>query len=215
MLLDSMQEYLAIDVNATTGDTVAGVLVGFSTGSDPYYEIKSVIVDSVLVIENNGINVTRQFVHAIGWSPLAPYIEYYMFWQAGIGNSIGPLLQLGMVYGNTLPRCLRVQDNYIYSDQSGDPGLPGIPCDCSLSPLGVEDRPALSHSVASPNPSIGLFTLSGSKAPSSVSVYTYTGQLVWKGSGTNIDLTSQQPGVYSAVVASGQSSQAIRLMVVR
>ncbi len=213
MLLDSMQEYLAIDNSAQAGDTVQTVLIMGSWGPDPAYGISSVAVDSVFTLSNNGVTVTRQIVHPLWYPPMNSQLGEHIFWQAGIGGSYGPILYANAGDGFNEVNCLRVQGTYVYNDSPG--GLPGIPCDCSLSPLGVEDRLALSYSVVSPNPSVGLFTLSGRKVPSSVSVYTYTGQLVWQGSGSNIDLTSQQPGIYTAVVISGCSSQAIRLMVVR
>ncbi len=66
MLLDSVQEYLAVDVGANAGDTLHNVLTAIFWGSSPNFELKSVVVDSVVVLENNGVSVTRQFVHALG-----------------------------------------------------------------------------------------------------------------------------------------------------
>ena len=215
MLLDSMQEYLAVDVAANAGDTIPNVLTSYTWGPDPDYEIRTVVVDSVLLLENNGITVNRLFIHAIGWEPLVPYVGYYMFWQSGIGGSTGPLLQLEMIYGNTNPDCLRLHDTYVYSEQSGNPGLPGIPCDCSLLPVGIEELHSAMTAFITPNPSTGQFILVLAQKAKSIAVYSATGQQIWQGSGNTIDLTTQPPGVYTAVVATERGRQAVRLVVVR
>ncbi|HQY79362.1 MAG TPA: T9SS type A sorting domain-containing protein [Flavobacteriales bacterium] len=215
MLLDSMQEYLAVDVAANAGDTIPNVLTSYTWGPDPDYEIRTVVVDSILLLENNGITVNRLFIHAIGWEPLVPYIGYYMFWQSGIGGSTGPLLQLEIIYGNTDPDCLRLHDTYVYSEQSGNPGLPGIPCDCSLLPVGIEELHSAMTAFITPNPSTGQFILVLAQKAKSIAVYSATGQQIWQGSGNTIDLTTQPPGVYTAVVATERGRQAVRLVVVR
>ncbi|MBK6408883.1 MAG: T9SS type A sorting domain-containing protein [Flavobacteriales bacterium] len=215
MLLDSMQESLAVDVAANAGDTIPNVLTSYTWGPDPDYEIRTVVVDSILLLENNGITVNRLFIHAIGWEPLVPYIGYYMFWQSGIGGSTGPLLQLEIIYGNTDPDCLRLHDTYVYSEQSGNPGLPGIPCDCSLLPVGIEELHSAMTAFITPNPSTGQFILVLAQKAKSIAVYSATGQQIWQGSGNTIDLTTQPPGVYTAVVATERGRQAVRLVVVR
>ena len=215
MLLDSMQEYLAVDVAANAGDTIPNVLTSYTWGPDPDYEIRTVVVDSILLLENNGITVNRLFIHAIGWEPLVPYVGYYMFWQSGIGGSTGPLLQLEIIYGNTDPDCLRLHDTYVYSEQSGNPGLPGIPCDCSLLPVGIEELHSAMTAFITPNPSTGQFILVLAQKAKSIAVYSATGQQIWQGSGNTIDLTTQPPGVYTAVVATERGRQAVRLVVVR
>ncbi|MBK6370933.1 MAG: hypothetical protein IPF64_14210 [Flavobacteriales bacterium] len=74
MLLDSMQEYLAADVNAAAGDTVRDVLIKVGFGAEPFpsYFLWDVVVDSIISLENNGVSVVRQFIHLVGWDHLIP-----------------------------------------------------------------------------------------------------------------------------------------------
>ncbi|MBZ0207155.1 MAG: T9SS type A sorting domain-containing protein [Flavobacteriales bacterium] len=210
LLLDSMQEYLAVDVGANAGDTVNDVLTIGTWGVDPYFEIQDIIVDSVRTYENNGVTVTRQFIHAENYPILDPGAAYFVFWQAGAGNSVGPVLQYTFADGFNQVICVRVQDTYVYSIQSG---LPGVPCDCALSSVGVEEMPKVKSALISPNPSTGIFALSS--PTESTTVYSPTGQELFQTTGSQIDLSAYPPGLYHAVVRTAQGVGHVRLMVLR
>jgi len=216
MLLDSLQEYLVADVSALAGDTVHNVLIAYEWGAyqEPYW-LGSVVVDSVVVRANNDVQVSRQYVHIVDSPPIASNIGYHIFWQAGIGVSCGPLLLQSFSNGNIEPKCLRVQDTYVFSSQFGYIGLPGIPCDCPLeSPLGIETHPAQGHLVVGPNPSSGLFAFSDGHKHS-FTVFTTHGSALITGNFSVIDLSGQPTGIYTAVVAAAQGRQALRLVVLR
>lgn len=213
MLLDSMQEYLAADVSAVAGDTVDNVLTADSWGYGQTYWLKSVIVDSVVSYSNNGVTVTRQFVHAAQWEPSYP-TSYEIFWQAGMGNSYGPLLLLDVVGAFQVLDCLRQQDTYVCSMNFAYPGLPGIPCDCPLeSPLGVQDRTVVGQLWASPNPSTGLFLLNAGAR--SVIVFDALGSRLLTTNTPRIDLSDRPPGMYHALVRSDAGVGHLRLLVQR
>jgi len=215
MLLDSMQEYLAVDISANVGDTVHDVLTMISWEVNSFYWLQSVIVDSISTLENNGVSVTRRFIHAQSAPAVNPENAFQIFWQNGIGGSYGPIIMLNVSGGFDELNCLRVQDNYVYSGQFGHPGLPGIPCDCSLLPVGIKELHSAKTAFITPNPSTGQFTLGLLPLANTIAVYTSTGQQVWQGGGNTIDLTAQPPGVYTAVVATERGRQAVRLVVVR
>nr|MBP9161481.1 T9SS type A sorting domain-containing protein [Flavobacteriales bacterium] len=84
---------------------------------------------------------------------------------------------------------------------------------CWPSSTNVNEGCVDKKPVFIPNPSTGIFMI-GIPTPSTT-VYTSTGQQVWKGTGNTIDLSSQPPGVYTAVVATERGRQAVRLVVVR
>ncbi|MFN8350770.1 MAG: hypothetical protein U0U25_04825 [Flavobacteriales bacterium] len=212
MLLDSMQEYLVADVNAMPGDTIPNVLTADTWGWQTYW-LKRVIVDSVRTIENNDVVVTRWYVHAYGWIPQG-YSGYEIFWQAGIGNSYGPLLILSVANAFQELQCLRQQDTYVYSNQFSYPGLPGIPCDCPLeSPLGLVEHPADGTVRVSPNPSSGVFELH--MRMRSATVYDATGKWLFETSSPRIDLSAYSPGIYHALVRTPGGVRSVRLMVQR
>ncbi|HQW07263.1 MAG: T9SS type A sorting domain-containing protein [Flavobacteriales bacterium] len=214
MLLDSMQEYLAADVSAAVGDTVHDVLAVWSSGPLPSFDLRNVVVDSIITLENNGVTVDRQFVHAVGVDPLVPYIGHYTFWQAGIGNSTGPLMQLGITLGNTEPICLRVEDTYVYNGNFLLPGLPGIPCECSLLPVGIESRTNAQPTIG-PNPSTGLFNFTTSQRVLEAIIFDPQGRRILRTKEQYIDLTGCAPGLYTAVVTTTHGSQTVRLVVLR
>lgn len=212
MLLDSMQEYLTADVSAMAGDTVHNVLTAEFWGFDQTYWLTPVVVDSVRILVNNEVTVTRQYVHAIGFEPLSAASGYGVFWQAGIGGSYGPILIQTIADGFHAVECLREQDTCVYS--SPLPGLPGIPCDCPLeSPLGVGDLPSVGHVLVSPNPSAGIFTLNARIRSSTV--YDATGKRLFEAGGASVDLSAHPPGLYTAVVTSSVGWQTVRLVVER
>ena len=214
MLLDSMQEYLVADVSALTGDTVQDVLTATSWGFDQTYWLKPVIVDSVIVFENNGVSVTRQFVHAIQWEPSYP-TSYEIFWQAGMGNSYGPVLIQAVVDNFEALQCLRVQDTYVYSALFGYPGLPGIPCDCPLvGPSGVEDLHTAERVMASPNPSTGIFQFTGT-TPTAIHIFDTQGRTLFTTTRTEVDLSAYSVGCYRAVVVSESGKSSLPLVVLR
>lgn len=213
MLLDSLQEYMVADVNALAGDTVHNVLTAGTWGADQEYWLGSVAVDSVVVRENNAVQVSRQYVHIVDFSPIASSIGYLIFWQAGIGGSCGPLLLQSSSNGNIEPRCLRVQDAYVFSVEFGYIGLPGTPCDCPLtSPLGIEHRPAQGLMVAAPNPSNGLFVFSDGHKHS-FTVFTLPGKAILSGNSSVIDLLGHPAGIYTAIVTTPFGVCPLRLVV--
>jgi hypothetical protein len=214
MLLDSMQEYLAADISAAVGDTVHDVLTVSESGPLPSFDLKEVVVDSIITLENNGVSVVRQFIHAVGWDPLIPPFGYRTFWQAGIGNSTGPLMQLGITQGNVEPLCLRIQDTYVYTGYFLEPGLPGVPCECSLLPVGIESRTNAQPTIG-PNPSTGLFNFTTSQRVLEAIIFDPQGRRILRTNEQHFDLTGYAPGLYTAVVTTTHGSQSVRLVVVR
>jgi hypothetical protein len=205
-LPDSMAEFLTGDIFAESGDTVRNVLFAVSGESYVSYLLEDFIVDSVVQLSNAGVTVTRQYLDPTGFNPLG---ASQVFWQAGMGTSFGPVMEGSGGF------VLCGVGNAIQYDL-GNNGLPGPdnvgeicwPISTNVNEGCVDKKP-----VFIPNPSTGIFTI-GIPTPSTT-VYTSTGQQVWKGTGNTIDLSSQPPGVYTAVVATERGRQAVRLVVVR
>jgi hypothetical protein len=108
--------------------------------------------------------------------------------------------------------CFTVGGELLYTAPCGPDLVP-----CGELPNGIDESffNERNQLTASPNPTTGQFILSGGNIPRSISIFTSTGQFVWEGSGNTIDLSAQPPGVYTAVVVSEGSSQALRLIVER
>jgi len=223
MLLDSMQEYLAADINAAAGDTVRDVLIkeGFGAQPFPSYFLWDVVVDSIRTLENNGVIVRRMFIHLAGFQPGPQSQVYFNFWQAGIGNATGALFNSYISLGFFELMCLRVQDTFVYNRETAVPYLPGVPCECSILPVGIEDRTSEQVSIG-PNPSTGKFTFS-TEQPMSIRVYDAFGRMVLRTVGKSVDLSSEPEGAYVAMFpssasgnnASGNGNQVVRLVVAR
>jgi hypothetical protein len=207
-LPDSAAEFLTGDLAAQTGDTIHDVLINDTDEFDVGYYLVDVVVDSVVTFSNAGVTVIRHFVNfdMLGMNPSGS------FWQMGMGTSVGPTLEVtaGLWY-------CTVGDTVMY-DRNNMNGLPG--------PIGVDVCPLIIDGIGSaeptepdvvqalPNPSHGQFALSGVSVQSFI-VHDVQGSTVVNGKGSVIDLSEQAPGLYTAVVTTGQGVQNIRLVLMR
>lgn len=216
MLLDSMQEYLAADVNAAVGDTVRDVLIkeDFGAQSSPSYFLWDVVVDSIRTLENNGVIVSRLFIHLAGFQPGPQSQVYFNFWQAGIGNSTGALFNSYVWTGFFELMCLRIQDTFVFNRNTALPYLPGVPCECSLLPVGIESR-TNAQPMIGPNPSTGLFNFTTSQRVLEAIIFDPQGRRILRTNEQHFDLTGYAPGLYTAVVTTTHGSQTVRLVVLR
>lgn len=219
MLLDSMQEYLAADINAAVGDTVRDVLIKGEFGAQPFpsYFLWDVVVDSIRTLENNGVMVRRLFIHLAGLQSIPQSQVYFNFWQAGIGNSTGALIISSVSTGFFELMCLRVQETYVYNRETALPYLPGVPCECSLLPVGLEVNLPIDPLTTYPNPSPGQFTFT-TQQPIRITVYDAFGRMVLQTVGKSVDLSREPQGVYVAIISpnsSGNGNQVVRLVVAR
>lgn len=110
-LPDSATEFLTGDLAAQAGDTVRDVLLSISNSTSVVYSMTDVIVDSVVTLSNAGITVVRHYIRTWG-NPDG------FFWQAGMGTSSGPVLELSGIFGHCM-----VNDTMQYDLTNG--GLPG------------------------------------------------------------------------------------------
>ena len=214
MLLDSMQEYLAADINAAAGDTVRDVLIkeGFGAQPFPSYFLWDVVVDSIRTLENNGVIVRRMFIHLAGFQPGPQSQVYFNFWQAGIGNATGALFNSYISLGFFELMCLRVQATFVYNRETAVPYLPGVPCECSILPVGIEDRTSEQVSIG-PNPSTGRFVFSAPYQIFQTLIVDSQGREVLRTRASSIDLSTYAQGLYTAFVSTAQGRQVVRLVV--
>jgi len=213
-LVDSMAEYLTGDLNTQAGDTVHNVLVrSFS----PTGQLLKVIVDSVAIISNAGVVVSRHYLHTIGYdNPGVGFIPYRFFWQAGMGTSQGPVLEMASGLSPTEMMCAVVNDiPQVGADfNNAHLGLPGGSVCCWSVTVGMEESLSPKRLIASPNPSTALFQLNGNPS-GKVRVCDACGREVLVTRDRAIDLTAHPPGVYTAVVSTAMGWQTLRLVVVR
>jgi hypothetical protein len=131
------------------------------------------------------------------------------WWIQGIGGT-GDLL--GSTGAQSLDitgglECMSASDTIWWA--FGPFGAPGT---CGL--VGVEEHPRQASARASPNPSSGLFEITGHLS-GPIIVQDVQGRVVLRTQGSVIDLSNFPCGVYSAVPSSTRYSQAIRLVVAR
>lgn len=209
-LLDSMAEYMTGDTTAVSGDTLHNILGWYDGYFGPCgvhwheFALFDVIVDSVITYSNNGVTVHRQFVTipcALGMEMPQPY---FVFWQAGMGTSFGPLLRVGSPMGQN--QVLESSTSAGIAQFVGSTGLPGgTPYCWPVVIAGVPMQEYDKQIITRPNPTPGLITVQFTdplQAESYYSVYDTMGRLLnqrpWpKGSATEeVDLSRFGSGTY-------------------
>lgn len=209
-LPDSMAEFLTGDISAQVGDTVADVLFAISGPNYVSYFLRDLAVDSIVVLTNAGVTVTRHYLDPLIFNPVG---SYGVFWQAGSGTSFGPVLE-----GSGLFELCGVGGTIQYDlGNSGLPGPAGVKQICWPLHTGIVRSTSLSKIFAIPNPSTGQFTFTA-QLPILISVYDAFGRLVLQTFGKSVDLSSEPEGIYVAKVSSnatGNRDQVVRLVVAR
>lgn len=200
---DSAAEYVTGDLTAQAGDTVHDVLWSWTNELGIFYSLHNTVVDSVVVLTNAGVTVTRHYVDNNG------SLGSYHFWQAGMGTSYGPMLESTGDAGSCVVGDTAMFGYFINGLLPGPIGE----FICSVPGLGIGDHIRLQELEVFPNPSTGLFGLD--LRVRSTTVYDATGQLLFQTSNPRIDLSAHPPGLYTAVVTSSAGRQAVRLVVER
>ncbi len=202
-LPDSMAEFLTGDATAQAGDTVHDVLTGLPNGS--FYGLVDLLVDSVVVLSNAGVTVTRHYVDPDIFNPLSADV---VFWQEGMGVNWGPIFRL-----SGIPHLSSVNDTVQYDIDFVNLGYVGQICwqiSAGISNTGNNEVGRLQFT---PNPSTGLFHINHTTRQ--VSIYNAQGRLLFQTHGPVVDLNAYPPGVYTAVVQTAKGSSALRLVVMR
>ena len=202
-LPDSMAEFVTGDVTAQAGDTVYDVLMGSPAGG--YYDVEDLVVDSVVVLSNNGTTVTRHYVNPALFNPLP---AEGVFWQAGMGTVWGPLFRL-----SGIPNTCAVNDTIQFDINGINLGYVGQSCWQIASDVSESGTNEPARFNVSPNPSTGLFHLGA--AAREVQVYNAQGKLLFRQKGNEVDLGAEPPGVYTTVVETDKGRSVERLVVVR
>ncbi len=202
-LPDHLEEFLTGDVSAQQGDTVYDVFVANSLCEIPgAVVLVDVIVDSVIVHENDGIEIIRHYVHTPCYDgENASFHRHRFFWQAGIGTSAGPFMQIRPGLSPIDLLCARVDSIVLY----GLGGLPGGPFTCCYPiALDVGNADSVSGSLEGwPNPAFNtLHVRSELCGESIIRLYDSTGRLVrsapMRGEVISFDVTTLS-GLYTVV----------------
>ena len=117
-------ELLAGDVAAQAGDTVYDVLVAVWDAPVFTFLYRDLVVDSVVVLSNAGLSVTRHYLDPTPlhpFNPFNPISASQVFWQAGMGTAFGPFV----IGSSSFYQCV-VNDTMRYDlSNSGLPGSGG------------------------------------------------------------------------------------------
>jgi hypothetical protein len=122
-------ELLTGDINAQAGDTVQDVLV--AVWEEPFFtfQLFDLVVDSVVVLSNEGVTVTRHYFDPttlLPFNPFNPIDARKVFWQAGMGTAFGPFV----VGSSSFYQCV-VNDTMQYDlSNNGLPGPGGVGQSC-------------------------------------------------------------------------------------
>jgi hypothetical protein len=192
------QEVMLYDFTASPGDTLI-------------YPPGTVFEDSLLVLEVDTI-----LVNGIERRMLTVSLELVTWgsvltsqWIQGIG-SLGGLFNLCQgpsVSGTSWLTCMSEDGIAQYGGDTGQP------YDCLIH-LNVDEWAIESHAVSvHPNPSTGLFNLTGTGLPVHALVLDIQGREVLRTLDHTLDLTGHPPGFYTAVVSTEQGRQSVRLIL--
>ncbi|HQX00463.1 MAG: T9SS type A sorting domain-containing protein [Flavobacteriales bacterium] len=212
--VDGMEaEVLIGDVDAQVGEIVQDVAIGDwnCVTSWEYGMLTDMIVDSIVELQENGVQARRVYVQPLCSSGAMAGIS---FWQTDMGTPFGPILMLNELAGPT-PECAAVNDTTrfrLYEELQ----LGGPLCYCydlGLGTITLDQAPSLAYW---PNPSQGVFRI---PSPGSwpLAVYDLHGREVQRllPYSVEIDLSAQPPGVYTAIIQSPHGRNVQRLVVVR
>jgi hypothetical protein len=212
--VDAMEaEVLVGDVDVQVGETVPDVAIGDwnCVNSWEHGTVTDMIVDSIVVLQENGLQARRVYVQPLCSPGAAADIS---FWQTGMGTPFGPILMLNDL-SRPSPVCAAVNDTTRFQPfEELQLGGPLCYCyDLELGSVTLDHAPSLG---LWPNPSQGVFQVPNPTAWA-LSVYDIHGREVLYGLpfSREIDLSEQPPGVYTAVLLTPAGPVAQRLMVLR
>ena len=192
------QEVMLYDFTASAGDTII-------------YPPGIVFRDTLLVEQVDTIMVTGTLRRVLTVSlGLAGGGGYYARWIQGIGSTGGlfNLCQGPSVSGTSWLTCMSENGIAQYGGNTGEP------YDC-LVHLSVDElTDDRQHHGIHPNPSTGVFQLTGTAPILEVQVLDTQGREVLRTRDRTFDLTGHSPGIYMMVVITGSSRQVIRSLLV-
>lgn len=197
--LGDTQEQLLYDFSAQPGDTLSGLF-------SEIWGIHSQVIVTVDTVTINGEDRRRMGVSHLDWGGS----EASNYWIQGVGSLTGPIqtCRCPSVSGMTALSCMSENGIAQYG------GAVGQAYDClihlSVEELGVEYPVMTIH----PNPSTGLFTLSGTDLPVQVSVIDIQGREIQRTRERTIDLAGHPPGIYTGVVTTEQWRRSLRLLII-
>jgi hypothetical protein len=186
-LVDSLAEYLTGDVAAIPGDTVRNVLVQNTIPDCPLWivDMTDVVVDSVVQLTHLGVTVTRHYVHTPCYlNGNGSFNVNRFFWQAGMGTTGGPYLQIRSGLSPYSAGCVSVngivqmggQHSWIYAY------LPGGPDCCGPDASSVQENDRISSLSLSPNPAQNELRVElgrlGRGIPATLRIFDATGRQV-------------------------------------
>ncbi len=207
-------ELLSGDIAAQAGDTVHDVLVAVWDPPAFTFQFRDFVVDSVVLLSNAGVSVTRHYLDPTPlhpFNPFNPISASQVFWQAGMGTAFGPFV----IGSSSFYQCV-VNDTMRYDlSNNGLPGPGGAGQACWPVSTGLNEAVlgGNAYMTVLPNPSSGLFHFG--QVAEQIIVYNAEGRLLFRQSGQEVDLSTYPPGLYHAVVRTVQSVGHVRLVVVR
>jgi hypothetical protein len=206
-------EMLIGDIDAPVGAIVQDIATG-DTNCDSSWEYGSVtdmIVDSIVDLEENGIQARRVYVQPLCYPNFSPSTS---FWQADMGTPFGPFLMLN---GLSMPSpvCAAVDDTTRFR-LFEELQLGGPLCSCYDLELGSGTIHRMTVVDLWPNPSLGLFHLPATQhEPLTVLDIHGREVLHLPPYSREIDLSLQPPGIYTVLQKTGRGRSVQRLVVVR
>ncbi len=215
-LLDSLAEYMTIDLGALVGDTVFQVLAFDNTQNCPDQVSNSgflfmdLIVVDIDTITNLGVSVVRHdLLPAYCTELIGPY-----FWQEGLGTSEGIITGVTSGLSEVRLRSGAINDTCFYNGPGNEYALLGGPSCCTVIPTAIAEPGGPTLVQAVPNPSNGVFNI---QAPvgSVITVRDARSRVLFTGKEQVIDLSRYPAGCYFATVVSGKSVANLRLVVAR
>ena len=225
-LLDSVAEYVTGDTAAQAGDTIQNVLAWnqlsecHQQGQTQNLALYTVVVDSVVLLTYEGVTVRRHFVHTPCYLASPSFESYRFFWQAGMGSSAGPYMQLRSGFVPIEMSCAMAGDLAVFGlemDQvNGHIGLPGgVQCCWPVTvPDALDEKNPEGAIIATPNPSTGIFKINAEKDVN-CEVSDMMGRRVMYVEGNSIDLSAEPEGMYVAKASRGDLRSVLRLVVRR
>jgi len=212
--VDGMEaEVLIGDIDVQVGQIVQDVAIGDSNceNSWEYGTLTDMIVDSIVDLQENGVQARRVYVLPLCFPSVPPDIS---FWQTGMGTPFGPFLMLDALSAAN-PECAAVNDTTRFRHVEGVQ-LGGPLCYCYDLTLGASTPDSEPSIGFWPNPSQGVFQV-GSPVTRPFSVFDLQGREILNSLGrdSEIDLTGQPPGVYTAILLTPAGPVAQRLLVLR
>lgn len=196
---------LLMDFDVMPGDSVVNVSTGSAFDNTTTLRTLYIVqVDTILIG-----NRWRKAIGIVGAPPAQIGYDPIHWWIEGIGGTGGLLETSGLmaldISGGL--ECMSLGDSILW--HWGPAGYPG-----SCLSVGIEEESNDHELRASPNPSTGRFQLSGNfQVPAQV--FDVVGSLVAAPTSSTIDLTTQPPGIYTAVITSSAGRQVLRLVVER